>query len=168
MGIPDIVKQLVYEEADFQCSYCGHRQGLNLTIHHISPGQKGRKDDSYENLIVLCHNCQQNLHNKKGITDKEIRRLKRHLVARYLTQAGINTLRLAYKDEAGVIAFPFLVQHLIDMKLLKLIQPVQLLKVGSVGPRALPESTASLYKITEEGNKLTERWIVSKKEKIDN
>ena len=55
-NIPEGVKLRVLEEAGYQCAYCGHRDGLNLTAHHIKRKRDGGKDTP-ENLIALCYNC---------------------------------------------------------------------------------------------------------------
>ena len=54
--IPDSVKQLVLEESGYQCAFCGHRDGLNLTHHHLDPKRDGGPA-TYENLIAICQNC---------------------------------------------------------------------------------------------------------------
>ncbi len=111
-AIPDSVRQLVLAEAGYQCAYCGHRDGLNLTCHHIERESDGGPT-VLNNLIALCFNCHYRVDETKSIEPKDIRRLKRHLVHRHLTQAGVNALKLASRD-AGVVAFPFVVQHLVE------------------------------------------------------
>jgi hypothetical protein len=43
----------------------------------------------------LCFNCHTRVDETGTISDKEIRRLKRYLVHRRLTQPGVNALKLA-------------------------------------------------------------------------
>jgi hypothetical protein len=33
--IPDGIRLAVLDEAGYQCTFCGHRDGLNLTVHTI-------------------------------------------------------------------------------------------------------------------------------------
>ncbi len=114
--IPKSVRLLVFDESGYQCAFCGHRDGLNLTAHHITPEKEGGKTTFY-NLIALCYNCHHRVDETKSISRKDIRRLKRHLVHRRLTQAGLNALKLAYKNPFGVIATPFSVEHLVEEKI---------------------------------------------------
>jgi hypothetical protein len=103
----------------------------------------------------LCFNCHTRVDETGTISDKEIRRLKRYLVHRRLTQPGVNALKLAYNDSAGVVALPFLVQHLLDDGLLKYVE-YQMTTSTDAGET---EVTA-LYRITDDGKELLEQWIL--------
>jgi len=74
--IPDNVKLLVFEGSDFQCVFCGYREGLNITVHHIIPKVENG-EDTYDNLITLCHNKVQMV-NK--ISDKEILKIRKKTI----------------------------------------------------------------------------------------
>ena len=151
MSIPQSMRLRILEESDFQCAYCGHRDGLNLTAHHIvHEAERGPTED--DNLIALCQNCHNRHHDTATdeIPTKDLRRLKRHLVQRWLTQPGVNALRLAYQKSFGVVSFPFAVQHLVDARLLVYVK--QQMSYGGV------EVTA-LYQITDKGKALAERWL---------
>ena len=153
-NIPDSIRSIVLSEADFQCVYCGQRDGMNLTLHHIIPERDGGKAE-YSNLIALCFNCHHRVEDKKTIPEKEIKKIKRHLVNKRLTQPGVNALKIAYKDSFGVIAPPFSVQHLLDDKLLEHIEAERYF----VSIDGETEATAR-YRITKKGKELTERWIL--------
>ncbi len=152
--IPDSLRDLVLKEAGFQCPYCGHRDGLNLTIHHIQRERDGGKTE-YNNLIALCFNCHNRVDETRTIPDKDIRRLKRHLVQKSLTQPGVNALKVAHKDESGVVAHPFLVQHLVDANLLDYIE----YQMSYSTDEGETEVTA-LYRITAEGREIVKQWIL--------
>lgn len=54
--LPERLRLLHFEEADFQCARCCYREGLDLTVHQIV----FREDDGPTgagNLILICHNC---------------------------------------------------------------------------------------------------------------
>ncbi|MDD5129828.1 MAG: HNH endonuclease signature motif containing protein [Candidatus Omnitrophica bacterium] len=157
-AIPDSLRQLLFQEANFQCAYCGHRDGLNLTCHHIkSSGEKG--ETHYNNLIALCYNCHNRIHESKTINDSDIRRIKRHLVHNFLTQSGVNALKIAYNDIDGfVYAVPSLLDHLEERGLIE---------SESIGYSAkIKISTPAInnvrYRITDEGKRLYEIWLKSK------
>ena len=151
--IPESVRLLVLEESGYQCAFCGHRDGLNLTAHHVKLEKEGGKTDFY-NLIALCYNCHHRVDETKSIPRKEIRRLKRHFVHQRLTQAGVNALIIDYKNPFGVIATPFSITHLVEENLLK-HEETQMSYVDKDGEI---EATA-LYRITEKGKELAEMWI---------
>lgn len=151
--IPDGVRQRVLEESGYQCAYCGHRDGLHLTAHHILRERDGGKATFY-NLIALCYNCHHRIDESGTISDKDLRRLKRYLIHRRLTQAGVNALKIAYGNPFGVIATPFAIEHLLEEKLLQHVE-TQMIYEGEGG---MTEATA-LYRITKKGKELVEQWI---------
>jgi hypothetical protein len=51
--MPKIAVAMVYSRANFKCELCGSRNG-RLEIHHKD---KNRKNNSPENLILLCSKC---------------------------------------------------------------------------------------------------------------
>ena len=152
--IPDSLRLLTLNESAYQCAFCGHRDGLNLTAHHIVPEKEGGKTNFY-NLIALCYNCHHRVDETKSISRKDIKRLKRHLVHSRLTQAGVNALKISYRNSFGVIATPFSVEHLVEEKLLRYIE-TQMTYMNGKGET---EATA-LYRITKKGKDLVELWIL--------
>jgi len=68
-------KEKLYIETDYSCAYCGQKGLDNLSVDHID-GKNARKANSYDNLIVLCHNCHHRKTNGKGITLDQIKKLK--------------------------------------------------------------------------------------------
>ena len=109
--IPQGIRLRVLEESGYQCAFCGHRDGLNLTAYHLLRERDGGKATVY-NLIALCYNCHHRIDESGTMSDKDLHRLKRHLIHSRLTQAGMNALKIAYGNPFGVIASPFAVLHL--------------------------------------------------------
>jgi 5-methylcytosine-specific restriction endonuclease McrA len=99
------MKSFLYTETDDTCAICGTRGDEILSIHHIDGN---RKNDCYENTIVLCHNCHHKHHQGKGLTRDQIEERKKHLIQKTLTQYGVNALKIAKRNGFGVIAMPFL------------------------------------------------------------
>ncbi len=153
-NIPKSVRNIVIDESGHQCSYCGQRDGMNLTLHHIVPEREGGKSIP-NNLIALCFNCHHRVEDTKTISEKEIRRLKRYMVHRRLTQAGVNALKIAYHNPFGVIATPFSVQHLVEEKLLKHVET----QMSYQDKDGETEATA-LYRITKKGKELVGIWVL--------
>ena len=115
------VRDLVLAEASFQCAYCGQHDGMNLTMHHIQRERDSGPTDRY-NLIALCFNCHHRVDDTGTIKDKDIRKIKRHLLRQRLTVPGVNALRIARNnDEGQVLAPPWAVSHLVEEKLLSFV-----------------------------------------------
>ena len=74
-----------------------------------------RSNNVYENKIILCHNCHHKYHQNKGLTTEHIKTRKRHLIQKTLTQYGLNALKIADRNNFGVIAMPFLLYHLVGL-----------------------------------------------------
>jgi len=102
----------LYGETDDACAICGIRGPERLTVHHIDANPA---NNVYENMIVLCHNCHQQHHQGKGLESGKIEDRKRHLIIKTLTQYGLNALKLADRNDFGVVAMPFLLYHLVDL-----------------------------------------------------
>jgi len=102
----------LYSETEDRCAICGLSHVQALTIHHIDGHDS---NNIYENMIVLCHNCHQRHHQGKGISQREIEDRKRHLVQKTITVYGINAMKIAARNNFGVIALPFLLFHLVDL-----------------------------------------------------
>lgn len=153
--IPDSIRQIVFEESGYQCAYCGFRNGLNLTIHHIDPHGL----NVYENLIALCHNCHNQIHNSGKIKDKEIRRLKRNLVRTYLTQLTVNAMKLAFHHKDGkVIVSPLLMKHAEELGFVSRGNVASFHKIVSSEDMGINESSVE-YFLTKDGKSLTQRWL---------
>ncbi len=104
-------KDRLFIETDDSCAICGIR-GVNiLTIHHIDENSSNNK---YDNLIVLCHNCHHGYHNKNILNEDQITERKRHLIHKTLTDYGLNAMKIADRNDFGVIAMPFLLFHLVS------------------------------------------------------
>lgn len=102
----------LYGETDDSCALCRLGDVKALTIHHIDDDPS---HNAYENMIVLCHNCHQRLHQSKGITTDDIKGRKRHLIQKTVTTYGVNAMKIASRNNFGVVALPFLLYHLVEL-----------------------------------------------------
>ncbi len=141
-------KDRLYTETDDECAICGIRGPRKLTIHHID-GNKA--NDAYDNQIVLCYNCHQQYNQKKGLTKSEIEERKRHLIIKTLTQYGLNALKIADRNDFGVVAMPFLLYHLVDLGYMAQ-------KERQMGYGSQKDATAR-FAITDEGRALLRKWF---------
>ena len=64
----DHVRQYVLCRDKFTCQVC-HASGIPLQVHHIVPRSQGGTDRQ-ENLITVCPNCHQKIHNGEVICPK--------------------------------------------------------------------------------------------------
>lgn len=158
--IPDSLQLILYEESGYQCAHCGHREGLDLTIHHLKPRSQGGPTE-YGNLIVLCHNCHHRVEQTHTLNPRDLRRIKEYLVHRLFTQAGVNALKIAYRNPLKkVVVAPYLVQHLVDMGFLEFDEDV-----SSVTWEDEPELkaaeivTLATYTLTNKGSDIAEQWL---------
>jgi hypothetical protein len=103
---------LIYFETDDSCAICGAKGIDVLSEHHID---SNRSNNDYDNLIVLCHNCHHKITNGKGLSKVKIEDRKRHLIHKTMTIYGLNALKIAKRNNFGVIAMPFLLYHIVDM-----------------------------------------------------
>lgn len=164
--IPDSLRAIIFDEAGYQCPYCGHRDGLNLTIHHITPSEEGGLTN-YSNLIALCHNCHHRIHESKTIKPKDIRRIKRYLVQKYFTPVGVNATRIAYQHPLKVVPVaPVEVQHLVEMGFFEFDEEMEHIgwqdkETGKEHPRLM---TLAVYQLTSAGIDIAERWIIRSKD----
>jgi hypothetical protein len=160
--VPDSLRLILYDEAGYQCAYCGHRDGLNLTIHHIFHRDEGGTTD-YSNLIVLCHNCHHGVHETKKIDAKDVRRIKRHLVQRFFTQIGVNATRIAYAHPLRLAAVaPVQIQHLVDLGYFELDEELEYIGWrDSETDKDHPQlTTLAAFHLTETGIEIAEKWII--------
>ena len=155
------VEDLLFAETEGGCAWCGHRDARALTIHHLDEAKP--KNENYDNKIVLCHNCHHCYHNGKGPTEEEIKTLKRRLIVKTLTRAGVNALKLAYR-KGQVIATPFLVNHLVEQ---------QFLVYKEVVTNFAPDDSliehidiAAVFEITPVGKELVEKWGLRHRQQI--
>jgi len=141
-------EEILFLETDNSCAYCGIRKRENLTRHHID----GRdNNNSYDNQIVLCHCCHHRVHNNKGITQKEIKKIKKILIYKTLTQYGVNALKIGFRKNGKIIATPFLLCHLVDMGYMK--QTDVHMWTGEV-------DILAVFELTDEGKELYRNWLI--------
>lgn len=48
------MRKLVFELYDYECADCGERNRRKLQVHHLD---HDRKNNSIENLILVCYMC---------------------------------------------------------------------------------------------------------------
>src|SRR4030042_2974491 len=137
---------ILFLESENSCSRCGTKGRDNLTLHHLDGN---RSNNDYDNRIVLCHNCHHRLNTDKGISSDEIKNIKKLLIYKTLTQAGVNALKIAYR-KGFVIGSEYLLNHLVDMGFLKNVAS----RLEQDGLDVL-----SRFEIKPKGRLLYERWL---------
>ena len=142
------VKDYLFFETDNSCALCGQRGIENLTIHHIDVNSL---NNDYDNQIVLCYNCHCRFNENKGIRKEQIEDRKRRLIEKTLTQYGVNALKIAYRNNFGVIAMPFLLYHLVDLGFMS--KEEEQMGYGE------QEDATSRFAITNKGKVLYEKWF---------
>ena len=147
----DKIKQYIFNEANNACVLCGQKGVGNLTEHHIN---ENKKDNRYDNRIILCHNCHCRFHEKKGISKTEIINEKRRLIEKTLTVFGVNALKIAERNNFGVVATPFLLSHLVDLSFLKKKETI-----SSLAENGIEVDSEVLFEITTDGRRLIKQWF---------
>jgi hypothetical protein len=138
----------LYLETDDSCAICGIKGVAVLSEHHIDGN---RRNNSYDNLIVLCHNCHHSYTNNKGLTNQQITARKRNLIHKTITTYGLNAMKIAARNNFGVIAMPFLLYHLVDMGYMTKEEE-------QMGYGEQNDATAR-FAITETGKALLSKWF---------
>ena len=142
------IHDLIYIETDDSCSICGTRGIAILSEHHIDGH---RSNNSYDNLIVLCHNCHHSLHNSKGLTNDQIKEREKHLIQKTITTYGLNAMKIAARNNFGVIAMPFQLYHLVDLSFMTKEE-------DQMGYGEQHVATVH-FAITDEGRTLLSEWF---------
>jgi|SRR3989344_4434705 len=155
-------QERAYIETEYSCAYCGIKDKKSLTIDHID-GRKNKNSLSYDNLIVLCHNCHYQKTNKK-IEIEEIKKIKKVLLYKTLTVFGINALKMASRNEYGVAATPFLLMHMVEMGMLKKEETIcEEIELGTESGKLLNKIVSEArFIITEEGERIYKKWFKSR------
>jgi hypothetical protein len=142
------LRDRLFVETDDSCAICGIR-GMNvLTEHHIDGNPS---NNMYDNRLVLCHNCHHAYHAQKGLTDQQILDRKRHLIQKTITTYGLNAMKIAARNNFGVIAMPFLLYHIVDMGYMTKEE-------NQMGYGEQNDAT-SRFSITETGRTLLSKWF---------
>jgi hypothetical protein len=141
-------EEMILSETDGSCAYCGIKDYRVLAIHHII--QRKPKDESYDNKIILCHNCHHLYHQDKGPSKQDLIAIKKRLICKTLTQQGTNAIKEAYRKWV-VIASPYLVNHLIEMQLLRLSDTIATYETED-------QIIEAIYELTEKGKQFAEKW----------
>ncbi len=139
----------LYGETDDACAICGKRGPDELTVHHIDHDDS---NNSYDNMIVLCKNCHQvEYHQKTVLSKSQIEDRKRHLIEKTLTRLGLNAMKIADRNDFGVVAMPFILYHLVDLGYMTKEED----QMGYGGQH----DATSRFAITAEGKKLLSKWF---------
>jgi len=146
------VDSLLMAETGGACAYCGTKDYRVLTVHHIE--QQEPKDESYDNKITLCHNCHHLYHQNKGPSKADIIAIKKRLICQTLTQQGINAIKEA-RRKGFVVAAPYLVNHIVELGLLKQTDIVSTVVTTEHESSAIVDA---VYELTAAGVALTEKW----------
>ena len=142
---------LLFLETDGACAYCGLKDVRALTIHHLD--QATPKNENYDNKLVLCHNCHTCHHQGKGASAEDLKTIKRRLIFKTLTVPGVNAMKQAYRRK-GVVAMPFLVNHLVEFGYLRQGEAIRSDDVDTEDELV----TDAMYHLTDEGQALVEKW----------
>ena len=147
------VEDRLYLETENGCGICGQRDIRALTIHHIDHDE-AESNNSYENLIVLCHNCHNIYHQSKGISKDEIVVAKRRLILKTLTPFGISALKIASRKKI-VVGAPFTLFHLVELGLLEQVEEISF-QSDDEGNEICMEA---IFNITSKGDALLKKWV---------
>jgi len=139
---------LIYYETDDSCAICGAKGIDNLSEHHID---SDRSNNEYDNLIVLCHNCHHKVTNNKGLSKEKIENRKKHLIQKTITTYGLNAMKIAKRNDFGVIAMPFLLYHVVDLGYMTKEE-------DQMGYGKQSDATAR-FAITEKGKSILNKWF---------
>jgi hypothetical protein len=144
------IDEVLFSETDGSYAYCGIKDYRVLTVHHIN--QQEPKDESYDNKIVLCHNCHHLYHQNKGPSEDDMRIIKKRLIYKTLTQQGVNALKEAYR-KGFVVASPYLVNHLVELRFLKHSHTIT-----SYVSEEHEVDIDAVYELTDEGKQFAQKW----------
>jgi hypothetical protein len=142
------IEDRLFLETDDSCAICGARGIQILTIHHIDGDPI---NNTYDHQIVLCHNCHNRHHQEKGLSATQIQDRKRHLIEKTLTTYGLNALKIAHRNNFGVVAMPFLLYHVVDLGYMSKEE-------DQMGYGEQDDATAR-FAITDRGRSLLQKWF---------
>jgi hypothetical protein len=131
----------------FSCALCTVQDPQALTIHHID---HNNSNNTYENTIVLCHNCHQRHHQNKGIAREQIAQRKKHLIHKTVTVYGVNAMKIAARNGFRV-ALPFFLYHLVTLGYMT--------KEESQMGYGDQEDATARFAITDKGREVLSRWL---------
>jgi len=142
------IEEWLFAETDDTCAICGIRGNQILTVHHIDGNHE---NNVYDNTSVLCHNCHSQYHEKKGISLQQINDRKRHLIQKTLTQYGLNAMKIADRNDFGVVAMPFLLYHIVQLGYMT--------KEENQMGYGRQEDVTARFAITATGRDLLRKWF---------
>ena len=121
-----------------------------MTVHHID---ENSDNNTYDNLIVLCHNCHSSYHNQHcdEPTFDQIEARKRNLIHKTITTFGLSAMKIAKRNNFGVVAFPYMLYHLCELDYMKKEE-------AQMGYGKIDDATAR-FAITDRGVNIIEKWF---------
>lgn len=144
------LKDHIYLEAHNACAVCGSRDSRILTIHHID----GDSSNSvYENEILMCEVCHVAYNKGHGVSDEDVKVLKRRLIIETLTAFGINAIKATTRRKLGY-GPPYFMDHLVALGYLEFIRYDD--EKGLAGPETVP--VGAFYGPTDRGKTLLKEW----------
>ncbi len=146
------IDSLLLAETGGACAYCGTKDYRVLSVHHIE--QHKPKDESYDNKIILCHNCHHLHHEGKGPSRADIMAIKKRLIQQTLTQQGVNAIKES-RRKGFVVAAPYLVNHLVELGFFKQTDILSTVVTVEHEPAAVIDA---VYELTEDGTALAKKW----------
>lgn len=75
----------------------------------------------------------------------------RHLIQKTVTIYGINAMKIAARNEFGILAMPFLLYHLVDLEYMTKEEP-------QMGYGTQADATAR-FAITAKGREVLSKWL---------
>ena len=87
--------------------------------------------------------------------ESDVRDRKRHLIQKTITTYGVNALKIADRNNTGVIASPFLLYHIVELGYVRNEQPI--MEHGSGNERTL--EGLNLFSITDKGRAVLREWL---------
>jgi hypothetical protein len=146
------VDSLLWAETDGACAHCGLKDQRVLSVHHIHPQEP--KDESYDNKLLLCHNCHHLHHQGKGASKEDLLAIKERLIRKTLTQHGVNAIKTSRRS-GFVVAAPYLVNHLMELGLLHQKEVISTVRTDDPQAEVVAEA---IYELTLAGAKFAEKW----------
>lgn len=119
--------------------------------HHII--QQEPKEESYDNKILLCHNCHHLYHNNKGPSLQDLLDIKKRLLCKILTQQGVNAIKESYR-KGLFVGSPYLLNHVVELQLLKPTETMSTIELSADKYVVID----AVYQLTPKGRQFAEKW----------
>ncbi|MBQ2637439.1 MAG: HNH endonuclease [Methanobrevibacter sp.] len=90
------VKQAVLSRDDYTCQICGKTEG-KLEVHHIVFKKQGGSD-RMDNLVCLCKDCHEKIHNDKLTFNKKVKSFKHASHMNIMRKKLVESLKLEFNN----------------------------------------------------------------------